>query len=461
MKTLSDNQPGLQFDASAPEWAYWFATIGSPVRDLLQRYLGVSSVTDRFGRHKEADLKELASALRGWSPIQAAQLLEHLLETCKHRDLDLPAIARWSLLQVDDPEGVCACMDLVAPPQIEVTRLLPRTGSQKLVFEARWRLQQKRVVLKKLTGTALEIAKVTAHELHSHPLSMRHPNIIETHFLSNGTETFLVEELLPKVLNDGWRPDGLQESANLLYSLSKAIEMVHGLDYVHGDIKPDNIGKKDNRFLLLDFGICRRRDEFSAETSATGSLRTRAPELLMCNGYVTSPLATDIWAIGATVFNFQEGRFPLVRPGDIVPRISSPLERAAFEKRLADRVRSDWDNCVRFEKTPSVLRPLIGACLDLDPQKRPTATQLKDRVEHALPAYIPESAVDQDTSFAPVTEMDQLLRLLRRADDVRLLAADDRGRLRNRVSMLKERLGRSQDASHNEQLERLEQLLSA
>ena len=55
---------------------------------------------------------------------------------------------------------------------------------------------------------------------------------------------------------------------------------MHQLGLVHGDIKPDNIGKKEGRFVLLDFGICRSAEKFTADTTATGSLRTRAPELL-------------------------------------------------------------------------------------------------------------------------------------------------------------------------------------
>ena len=136
------------------------------------------------------------------------------------------------------------------------------------------------MVLKKITGTAQDVAKISSHERSSHPLNIRHPNIIETYFESNGSETFLVEEWLPEVLSDRWLTSGLQQTANLFYSLVKAIEKVHELGYVHGDVKPDIIGKKDDRFVLLDFGICRPKNEFTADTTATGSMRTRAPELL-------------------------------------------------------------------------------------------------------------------------------------------------------------------------------------
>jgi hypothetical protein len=257
----------LRFNEEAPEWVYGFARLGVQVRTLLESYLEASGgVNDRFGMFPTSELRELASSLESWQDSQAAVLLEHLLETSKNRTIDMRAVSRWVLLHKDDPEGVTACMDLIPPREIEIVRLLPRTGSQKMVFEATWRRRQKRVVLKKITGTAQDVAKISSHERSSHPLNIRHPNIIETYFESNGSETFLVEEWLPEVLSDRWLTSGLQQTANLFYSLVKAIEKVHELGYVHGDVKPDNIGKKDDRFVLLDFGICRPKNEFTADT---------------------------------------------------------------------------------------------------------------------------------------------------------------------------------------------------
>ena len=93
---------------------------------------------------------------------------------------------------------------------------------------------------------------------------MGHPNIIETHCLTNNQgEKFLAEELLPIVLNDDWTSSGVQEAANLLYDISSALNYIHEeLKLVHGDIKPDNIGNKDGRYILLDFGICRSIKSF-------------------------------------------------------------------------------------------------------------------------------------------------------------------------------------------------------
>jgi hypothetical protein len=57
-----------------------------------------------------------------------------------------------------------------------------------------------------------------------------------------------------------------------------------------------------------------------------------------------------------------------------------------------------------------------------------------------LGAFIPRVAVDQETSFAPITELKQLARLVSTSVNARLIPADDRAKLRNRVSELKDRI---------------------
>lgn len=69
-----------------------------------------------------------------------------------------------------------------------------------------------------------------------------------------------------KGAKDDWDSGGIQEAANLLFNISDAVAFLHSQDYVHGDIKPDNIGKEDDNYILLDFGICRRTSEFTKDT---------------------------------------------------------------------------------------------------------------------------------------------------------------------------------------------------
>src|SRR5262249_17402572 len=147
----------------------------------------------------------------------------------------------------------------------------------------------------------------------------------------------------PGVLGDGWRAGGIQEAANLLNDIGHALVYLYGeLGLVHGDIKPANIGRKGGSYILLDFGICRRACEFKGDATATGSLRTRAPELFLTDKY-PHPDKADVWSLGATVFNAVVGRFPFVDEGESVPRVSKPAEREAFEAVLKKRILEQWD----------------------------------------------------------------------------------------------------------------------
>jgi serine/threonine protein kinase len=195
------------------------------------------------------------------------------------------------------------------PPEIDLIKILSRKGSQKLVFLATWRKTLQEVVLKQIIAKGESAERIFSRELQPHPLNMVHPNIIETHFLRNSKgERFLVERRLDTVLDDEWDAQGIYEASNLLFDITKALKFLNDHRLVHGDVKPDNIGKRVGSYVLLDFGICRDRQDFSGETTPTGSLRTRAPELLLKNEY-SEPEKVDVWALGATVYKAVTKRF--------------------------------------------------------------------------------------------------------------------------------------------------------
>jgi serine/threonine protein kinase len=290
----------------------------------------------------------------------------------------------------------------------------------------------------------------------AHPLSLSHPNIVRTYSLQNREtppEDFLVEAWLRHPLDDEWRASGLHEAAQLLVDLARALTFLHDLTLIHGDVKPDNIGIDEGRFILLDFGIARPRAKFTAEVTPTGSLRTRAPELLTGGGVHAEK--TDVWALGATVFNAIVGRFPLFRAeGDEVPKaIGSHGEkaRAEFAAELKRRVEKEWKTFLApvvdhkaADPTESQLlcederfRQLLARTLARDPAERPTALELLHRALESLPALVGESG---GRVFPPDEELRQLDRYLGNEDDLRLLPDHKRRRLVDRLDELDESL---------------------
>jgi len=269
---------------------------------------------------------------------------------------------------------------------------------------------------------------------------MEHRNIIETHFYSNSKgETFLVERRLPVVLFDDWRAPGVEEAANLLRDIASALAFLQQRRFVHGDIKPDNIGFEDGRYILLDFGICRSEEEFSENATSTGSLRTRAPELL--TGESKHSHTCDLWALGATVFNTvaKAGRFPLFDAGESPPRVSSPEDRNRFEAVLAERVRSDYDNRVDLALVDEPLRPILARMLARDPDERGTAKEIVELCQSELAAFLRTS--EGSSNFSPAEELEQMSKFLPRAEVLRLMSSRQKHDLMEDLDKLRQNKG--------------------
>jgi serine/threonine protein kinase len=417
-----------------------------------------------FGPSQQVpDLSELATALdqASWSDEQAALLIEHYAGALREgRAVDLRLLTRWALAHPDDANSVKECMDLSPPEEISVIQLLSRRGSQKLVFLATWRLTQQEVVIKKLIQEAEGAERVLSRELQPHPLSMVHPNIIETHLLKNTAgEPFLVERRLPFVLNDSWRASGIHEASDLLFSIASALKFLHDNSLIHGDVKPDNIGKRNESYVLLDFGICRSRELFVASVTPTGSLRTRAPELLSEQEY-SEPEKVDVWALGATVYNSLLGRFPLINPDEHVPRISNPTERQLFEEQLRDRVLNQWDRWVRLEEVPLPLRELLEKMLEPDPARRLSSSDVVEAAREELSAFLRSRAPQvQGSRFSPLEEFVQIKEFVEAGANLKLLPLARRLALKAKLDELQS--ARGFDVSQKTEMERLKEAVQS
>ena len=149
----------------------------------------------------------------------------------------------------------------------------------------------------------------------------------------------------------------------LATGLAEALTTIHAAGIMHRDLKPSNIILTDAGPKVIDFGIARRQDTTAVTRTGMmiGSMGFMAPEQISGN---PGPEA-DIFAWGVTVAYAATGR--------------SPFGAGNTHSVLYRIMYGDAD----IASVPDSLLPLVEASLTKDPQNRPTARQLLDRLTSA------------------------------------------------------------------------------
>jgi serine/threonine protein kinase len=103
---------------------------------------------------------------------------------------------------------------------------------------------------------------------------------------------------------------GLEEGRNIAIKLARGVAALHRAGIIHRDIKPDNIILEGRGALkLIDLGVVRvpGLEDFPPE-DIPGTLGYMAPEML--KGDESGNEATDMYALGVTMFRAFAGEFP-------------------------------------------------------------------------------------------------------------------------------------------------------
>jgi serine/threonine protein phosphatase PrpC len=111
---------------------------------------------------------------------------------------------------------------------------------------------------------------------------------------------------------------GLEEGRNIAIRLARAVATLHRAGIIHRDIKPDNVILEGGGALkLIDLGVVRvpGLEEFPPE-AIPGTLAYRAPE--MAEGEPGNE-ATDVYALGVTLFRAFTGEYPYANADAVSP----------------------------------------------------------------------------------------------------------------------------------------------
>jgi serine/threonine protein phosphatase PrpC len=146
---------------------------------------------------------------------------------------------------------------------------------------------------------------------------------------------------------------GLEEGRNIAIKLARAVGALHRVGVVHRDIKPDNvILESEGSLKLIDFGVVRVPGlEDSRPADIPGTAGYMAPE--MFDGEPGNE-ATDIYALGVTMFRAFTGEFPYGNPdATSPPRSDRPMPLSTLRPDL-----------------PAWLEAALGRAIAADPARR-------------------------------------------------------------------------------------------
>ena len=204
-----------------------------------------------------------------------------------------------------------------------------------------------------------------------------HRHIIKVHrfFEANGTAYIVMEYAEGETLSVYLERKGTLSEAELkgiLYPLLDGLEVVHGADFLHRDIKPGNIVLRDvdDSPVLLDFGAARQA--IGAKSRSVTSIVTPgyAPiEQYSSRGYQGA--WTDIYALGGVCYRALTGQVPddatdRVRNDPLVPVSQRCADRASGAFLSAIDMALSVDEGDRPQSI-SVWREALGA--DATPQQ--------------------------------------------------------------------------------------------
>jgi hypothetical protein len=299
-------------------------------------------------------------------------------------------------------------------PGFEFLKLLGSGGfADVYLYEQQWPNQKVaiKVVRADVPLTEREKAMFTS-EANAMARLADHPYIVSvmtagTTGPEEGSRPFLVMRYCPPP-DLGARvqaqPMSVPDAVSTGIKLASAVETAHRSGIIHRDIKPSNVLVTPyHEPALTDFGIAGRLQEIEGDHEVRISYPWSPPELL--DGRSNGSVASDVYSLGATIWNLLVGRSPFSIPnGDNSSRA------------LSARILHSTPPRTQRPDVPPALDQLLASCLSKTPEHRPGSAlevaRSLQRIESQAgfsrtPIAVEGDRPDQATSVPAVDDGDQ------------------------------------------------------
>lgn len=222
---------------------------------------------------------------------------------------------------------------------------------------------------------------------------LQHPNILPIEGVCTDTEK------LPCIATP-WAPRGALEALlgnneftfeirlSVATQLCDALAYMHGIGYLHCDIKPANVFVWDNyRIKLADFDLsCLEKDS----RSCLGTIGYCAPEVITRSA--TNSLRSDMYSFGIVLFELISNT-PLHVNDDLFATACSPetIEPATrnllASRNRYEKIQQKMTEMDALNNYPQSLTNLVKRCLDENPELRPSAVEALGILQSAANQY--------------------------------------------------------------------------
>lgn len=221
---------------------------------------------------------------------------------------------------------------------------------------------------------------------------LNHPNLLHAnHFDQCESRPYLVMPYCPDAVTNYIGNIDEPTLWRFIRDVSAGLEYLHSMGIIHHDIKPDNVLiDMEGNFLITDFGISKkirstlRRNSMRQEGAndmGGGSISYMAPE--MFGPKPESVNATDIWALGATLYELCEGELPFFGQGG-----GMQLNGA-----LVPELKANFSDD---------LKQIVQACMARNILERPAAAQLHEYAQAKVEGQTPAEFGSMMSSSQPL-----------------------------------------------------------